>query len=285
MRYENCDLTQKSGIENFLDKNTNLEIKTILHCATSARVGTDYPVNTLTNNVAMLVNLLDICTKRQISLINLGSGSDIDRKRWDIGMPEDYHTLYPPETTDVHGYSKYIISRIISNSNYNNVLNLRLYGVFGEGENYRYKFISNTIAKVLCEQEIIIVRDRLYNYIHVDEIGRFIAYLDSSADNISLKYNDINFCDTSPISLVAIANYIAKKIDTGVNVNTLNSGLGLGYGGNTERFRNLFPLFAMSNIYDGIDRLIDYYRERIDSLSLVDLINDKYLDYAKKISR
>ena len=45
----------------------------------------------------------------------------------------------------------------------------RIFGIYGEGEDYKFKFISNLIAKVLCDINPVINQNTFYDYIDVQD--------------------------------------------------------------------------------------------------------------------
>ena len=65
--------------------------------------------------------------------------------------------------TDMYGLSKYIMNEYARNSR--NIVNLRLFGVFGKYEDYRIRFISNNICRVLAGNTISINQNVFFDYI------------------------------------------------------------------------------------------------------------------------
>ena len=56
-------------------------------------------------------------------------------------MRENYFGSFIPN--DPHSFSKYIQSKYIEKNNNDHLYHLRLFGIFGKYEDYRYKFIEN----------------------------------------------------------------------------------------------------------------------------------------------
>ena len=170
--FNSVDLSSRTSLYRFAQKISN--IKLIIHCATAARSGTDYDYDCYQNNINMYLNLLELASELNCTLISFGSGSDTDRKYWSDDMHEDSFHSFPPPKNDLHADSKAAIARIIKLSSFKKQLSLRLFGVFGEGEDYLFKLVPNTIAKLLLELPVTIVRDRIYNYVDVYDLARFI---------------------------------------------------------------------------------------------------------------
>ncbi len=282
--FAETDLTNKTTVQNLFNDNSNIRL--VIHCATAARIGTDYEATALANNTLMFMNLLDICQEKKIFLLTLGSGSDVHRDFWSEHMYENSHRHYPPPSSDLHGLSKNIITQIVCKSKYPRIFNLRIFGLIGEGEDYRYKFIANTIAKCLLGLDITIARDRLYDFIDVLDLHSLIFLIDRmiSLGQWDYTHKDINFTTGNPRSLFYIASYIRDCIDPHIKVNVLQSGRGLGYCGETTLFRSVFPDFQFTPFETTVARLIEFYRSNLDNLQIEDLMSDHYLEYARTIS-
>ena len=84
----------------------------------------------------MFQNLVNYSLANGIYLVNLASGSDLSRDYWNGSIPDLAFLQHPPDLTDLHGFSKFSISSMIHSINSKYLLNLRLFGVIGEGENY-----------------------------------------------------------------------------------------------------------------------------------------------------
>ena len=149
----------------------------------------------------------------------------------------------------------------------NLVINLRLFGVFGIGENYLHKLIPNTIAKCILGINPVIVQDRCYDYIDVKDLARFIDQIycfNSYSNKIkeSLLANnsmDINFCRGEVISIKEIVEFIINRVNPNLQIDILKHGKGLSYGGNNNRMKTKFPEFNFTEIFEGISNQIDYY--------------------------
>ena len=140
---DELDLTKSDDVDRYF-KNNRIEI--IIHSATTSREGASYPADTCENNLRMFFNMQKHMTS-SMKMINLGSGSEYARSYWRKKMPEEYFDKHIPE--DRHSYSKYLISKYICDMNSENLICLRIFGIFGKYENYLYKFISNSIVKNL----------------------------------------------------------------------------------------------------------------------------------------
>ena len=271
--HDELDLTDSDAVGKYFKNNT---IKSIIHCATTSRVGTGYPTKTCENNLRMFFNLQKHVTS-SMKMINLGSGSEYGRGFWRNKMPESYFDEHIPE--DSHSYSKYLISKYIKDMNAKNLICLRIFGIFGKYEDYRYKFISNTIAKNLLKMPIIINQNVIYDYIYITDFFRIVEYF----VNNTTKYKIFNVTPTESIDLLTIASLINQAGDNKSEINVLNEGIGVEYSGDNKKFISEVGDFKFTSHDVAIADLYRYYKERINSLDAKAIKQDAYLDYAKTL--
>ena len=174
------------------------------------------------------------------------------------------------------------------------IATLRLFGVFGIGENYLHKLIPNTIAKCILGINPVIVQDRCYDYIDVKDLARFIDQIygcDNSYSNKikeSLLANnsmDINFCRGEVISIKEIVEFIINRVNPNLEIDILKHGQGLSYGGSNNRMKTMFPEFNFTEIFEGISNQIDYYSGLRKTFDQSLLEADHYLLHAKNVSK
>ncbi|MGZ0076733.1 NAD-dependent epimerase/dehydratase family protein [Methylomonas sp. YC3] len=267
------DLTCAESVSAYLNANP---VETIIHSATTLREKTDYPVDVCENNLRMFFNLARRMTP-QMKLINLGSGSEYCREYWHKKMPETFFDSYVP--TDSHSYSKYIISKYIEDCRELNMITLRIFGIFGKYEDYRYKFISNAIVKNILNMPITINQNVNYDYIY---IGDFYTVIKHFVFNNG-KYRSYNVTPVEPIDLVSLVKVINKISDYQSDILVLNDGIGVDYSGNNDRLLEEINNLQMLGYPDAVNELYVYYKENLDSLDVQAVRDDDYLNYAKQL--
>ncbi len=270
---DELDLTNFDSVGHYLKSNP---VETIIHCATTLREGTLYPPNTCQNNLRMFFNLQQHMTPA-MKIINLGSGSEYDRKFWHKKMPEDFFGAHIPE--DEHSYAKYLISKYISDTDNENLICLRIFGIFGKYEDYRYKFISNAIVKNLLKMPIVINQNVVYDYICINDYFRIVEFFVKN----KTKYRIFNVTPTESIDLLTIAAYINKISQYKSDVHVLNQGIGVEYSGNNAKLLSEIGNFQFTPYELSIRDLYEYYKERVNSLDAEAVKEDEYLGYAKKL--
>lgn len=267
------DLTSSKSMVDYFKANP---VDAIIHSATTLRDKTDYPADVCENNLRMFFNLVRQMTP-QMKLINLGSGSEYCREYWHAKMPETFFDCHVP--VDSHSYSKYVISNYIENFHELNMVTLRIFGIFGKYEDYRYKFISNAIVKNLLKMPITINQNVNYDYIYIADFYKVIKHFLFNNG----KYRAYNATPTDPIDLVSLSNIINQVSDYQSNILVLNGGIGIDYSGNNNRLLQEINNLQMLSYSESIRELYTYYKENIDSLDIQAIRDDDYLNYAKQL--
>ena len=267
------ELTDSGAVEKYFKNNS---IETIVHCATVLRDGTNYPVDTCEKNLRMFFNLQKYMTP-SMKMINLGSGSEYARAYWRKKMPEEYFDEHIPE--DSHSYAKYLISKYIKEVNNENLICLRIFGIYGKYEDYRYKFISNAIVKNLLNMPIIINQNVIYDYIYINDFFKIVEYF----VNNKTKNRIFNVTPTGSIDLLTIANLINKVSESKSEIRVLNEGIGVEYSGDNSKLMSEMGDFPFISPEAAIANLFKYYKSIKDKLDVSNIKQDAYLEYAKKL--
>ena len=267
------DLTDSVAVEKYFKNNS---IETIVHCATVLRDGTNYPAGTCEKNLRMFFNLQKYMTS-SMKMINLGSGSEYVRAYWHKKMPEEYFASHIPE--DSHSYAKYLISKYIQEIDEENTICLRIFGIYGKYENYRYKFISNAIVKNLLNMPIVINQNVIYDYLYITDFFRIVEYF----VNNKAKNRIFNATPTESIDLLTIANLINKVSESKSEIHVLNEGIGVEYSGDNSKLLSEIGNFQFTSHEAAISDLFKYYKDIKDTLDVSSVKQDVYLKYAKKL--
>tara|TARA_B100000242_G_scaffold293574_1_gene272136 strand:- start:4587 stop:5528 length:942 start_codon:yes stop_codon:yes gene_type:complete len=279
-KFQELDISDPFSVANYLKDK---KITHCIHSATTLRTGTDYPDHVLKNNLKMFFNL-ETLLPDDVKLINFGSGSEYNRQNWIPKMEEKYFGIFIPD--DDHSYAKYLISKYISNSNNRrDMVTFRIFGIYGEGEDYRFKFISNLIAKVIHNIDPIINQNAYYDYIDVIDFCKICFELIFREK--TFLFDSINVCSGNVQSLESFAIKVIKlSKKKNINYSIIDKNLGREYSGSNKRLIEILGYEPkLNNTDETIKRLYNYYQKNENKLSKKDLINDSYLNYAKKIMK
>ena len=269
------DITKSDDVGKYFGNN---HIETIVHCATTSRDRIFYPADTCENNLRMFFNMQKHMAP-SMKVINLGSGSEYGRSHWHKKMPEEYFAQHIPQ--DSHSYSKYLISKYIQDINHTNLISLRIFGIFGKYEDYRYKFISNAIVKNLLGMPIVINQNVIYDYLCVTDLFKIIEYFVSNKATNRV----FNVTPTEPVDLLTIASIINKLSDKRSEIQVLNQGIAVEYSGDNKRLLSEIGDFQFIGYEKAIAELFEYYKKIKDTLDVDAIKQDLYLDYAKGLRK
>ena len=162
--HNELDVLNSKNVEDFIVKNN---INIVVHGANVGGTRKSTTQDVLDKNLRMFFNLVR-CEKYLDKLILLGSGAEYDRRNMPPRVREDDFDRFIP--AEDYGFSKYIMSKYIENSK--NIINLRMFAVFGRYEDYEYRFISNSIVKNLLRLPIVIKQNVLFDYLYIDDCVR-----------------------------------------------------------------------------------------------------------------
>lgn len=247
----------------------------IIHSATSNTFGKGYDSDVCEQNLRMFFNLLRHRPPGCL-IYTLCSGSSYNRENWTDKMSEDYLGVHIP--TDSQGFSKFVIARHARDLD--DVVTLRLFGIFGKYEDYRYKFISNTIAKRLAGLDVTLFRDAVYDYLDVSD---FCAIVEQLID-CKVRTGEFNVTPDDSVRLSQIIETVDRSlsIETGYTIAT--PGLGRPYTGNNGMLRSTLKKLRFLPIETSIDNLVCHYTDNIQQIDCAALKQDQLLQYAKAIN-
>lgn len=268
------DLVDSKKVKKFLD-STKIDI--IIHSATVVQINKAYPDTVCEQNLRMFFNLYTY-KKKEAKLISLGSGSEYTRDHWIPQMKEDYFEGNIPD--DGHSLSKYVISKFILASNDNNLIGLRVFGIFGKYEDYKYKFISNCIVKNLLGLPIVINQNAIYDYLYVNDLGKILNQI--IPNNFSEKI--LNITPTHAFNLVEINDEVQRILKMERKCDVLKPGYGKEYTGNNELLMMHLNNFEFTDLSTSLKELIEYYQNILHTITKDEMLNDSFLEYAKKIN-
>ena len=222
--------------------------------------------NQLERNCRMFFNVTRNVSASQRFLF-LGSGAVYDLPRLPPKVDENFFDTWVP--ADEHGFSKYIAAKQIER--HSNMVELRLFGVFGPHEDYAIRFISNAICKALCRLPITCRMNRRFDYLYVGDLagilGRFIER--------GWGHPAYNVTPDQSMELVQIAELVREITGADVPIQVAEKGLGPEYSGANTRLRAQIPDLVLTPIRDAITRLVVWYRGNLHTIDRAKLLLDR----------
>ena len=174
--------------------------------------------------------------------------------------------------TDDHGFSKYVEALWLQGDP--DAVELRPFGVYGPGEDYAIRFISNACCKALFGMPVTLRRDRLFSYVWVEDLA---ALVERALDGRhgGLAPGSYNVTPGNPVSLRALADLVINASGAQVPVVVGDSTLGAEYSGDGSKLPSVDPSFRFTTPAEGVENLLDWYVARRDSIDRSALETDR----------
>lgn len=258
------NLLDDNMVRHFFEKQ-NIDV--VIHSAVKPGHRNTEDMNELFySNTRMYYNLAQH-SKRYSKMIVLGSGAIYDTRQDLHKASEDSYKNSIP--IDEHGFCKYICARDIEHMD--NIIELRLFGVFGKYEDYAIRFISNAICKTLFGLPITIKQNRKFDYLYIDDLMPILDYFINN-DAKHKAYNVTPYKEIELYQLAVIVKEISGK-DLPIIVN--QTGLGHEYSGDNGLLRSEISDIKFTPIYSAIEQLYKWYKENIEMIDRQCLLFDK----------
>lgn len=262
--HRELDLLDEVAVNSYLCRN-NVDI--IIHGAVRPghRNAKD-PSLQLYHNTRMFFNLIRNDRYFQ-KMIFLGSGLTYDIRFYQPKMREEYFDTHVP--IDEGGFSKYIIAKHIEKVD--NVLELRLFGVFGRYEDYAIRFISNAICKTLFNLPVTIKQNRRFDYIYIEDLLPVIEYFLHHQG----KFKSYNVTPDHAIELFRLVEIIRDISGKCLPIQVADPGMGMEYSGSNQRIRGEIHDLSFQPFQQSIFKLYQWYTEHENQIDRNLLLFDK----------
>ena len=228
--------------------------------------------NSLEINLRMLMNLLKNLHLVK-KMIVFGSGAEYAKSRHLNKVKETEFGKFIPQ--DNYGFAKYIGSLLTKNEK--KVFTLRLFGIYGELEDYRFKFITNSVVKNLLGLPIRIKQNVIFDYLYIDDLVKTVDYFLRH----NTAYNVYNVSPIQSISLLNIAKLINKYSKKKSKIEIINPGMNYRYTGDNSRLLKTCKNLKFTTYEEGIKKVLLYFSKNIDKLEKEAIIKDEFLTRSK----
>ena len=260
------NLLDEVAVENYILLN---KIDIIIHLANKGGDRTTIDMKNVTEyNLRIFFNIVKH-EKNVKKIISFGSGAEYSKHKAIIEAKEEDYLKSQP--LDEYGFYKSITSKYIEKSQ--RIVQLRIFGAYGEYENYRYKFITNAIVKNLLKLPIIINKNVYFDYIYIDDLVKMIDWVIHN----EIKEKIYNVTTGTKIDLISLANLVNETSDFKSEIIVLNDGLNNEYSSNNQRILKEIGNFNFTSHKDAIQKMRNYFKENFDNLDKNCIINDPYL--------
>lgn len=262
--HRELELLDTEEAERFFKKHP---VDVVVHCAVAGGSRKEeYKKGMLYDNLRMFFNL--VRNKNYFKkMIHFGSGAEYD-KRFPIKKvkEEDFDKKVP---ADEYGFYKYTCSKYIERVD--NVINLRIFGLYGKYEDYRYRFISNAICRNILGLPITINKNVYFDYVYIDDFVKIVDYF------ISHKAGDkfYNIGRGEKIDLLTIAKKINRISDKKSDIIVEKKGLKNEYTCDNARLLRKLPNFSFTDFDETLKDIYNWHKSREDNLSKKIFLQDR----------
>lgn len=267
------NLLDEEAVDNYVHSN---KIDVIVHLANRGGGRDTTGMKNVTEyNLRIFFNIIKH-EKNVKKIISFGSGAEYGKHKPIINAKEQDYLEQQPN--DEYGFYKSITSRYIEKSS--NVTQLRVFGAYGENEDYRYRFISNAIIKNLLHLPITINQNVYFDYIYINDLIRMTDWFIHNDH----KYNIYNVTTGQKVDLVTLAQTINKVSDYKSEIYVLNEGFNNEYSSDNSRvLSELGDDFEFTSHENAIMNMRQFFMKNIESLDKEVIVEDPYLKKIEKM--
>ncbi len=266
------DLTDEKSVDAYISIN---KIDIIIHLANRGGGRDCADMKNVTEyNLRIFFNLVKH-EKNLQKIISFGSGAEYAKHKPIIdAKEEDYLRGFP---SDEYGFYKSIASRYIERAD--KIVQLRIFGAYGEYENYRFKFISNAIVKNLLHLPIVINKNVFFDYIYIGDLVQMIDWF----IHHDAKEKIYNVTTGKKIDLIGLATLVNETSYYKSEINLLNEGLNNEYTSDNTKVMSELQNFTFTSHKEAIALMRGYFQSKIDTLDTQTIKKDPYLKAIDKI--
>ena len=242
------NLTDQESVDDFF-KNRQFDV--VIHSAGKpGHRNSNDSTGIFYANTRMFFNLLNHQDKYK-KLINIGSGAIYDMRHYQSKMKEKYAGVHIP--VDEHGFCKYVIDKHIELID--NVVDFRVFGIFGKYEDYAIRFISNAICKAIFDLPITLRQNKKFDYLYIDDLMPIMEFFIENDTN----YKAYNITPNNSVELLKIAEIIREMSGKDIPIYVGQEGLGVEYSGDNSRLLCECKNIKFTPIEESVEKLYKWY--------------------------
>ena len=257
------EIMDSGAVRHYIKRN---KINVVIHTA----VKNDNKVGeNILRMFLSIYNNLDLLDK----FITFGSGAEYAKTRDLKKVKETELGKFIP--TDNYGLGKLICSQLAKDNK--KIVTILPFGIFGPGEDYRFKFIANSIVKNLLNLPIKIKQNVIFDYLYIKDLVPIIKFFLKSD-----KYHgDFNISTTKSISLKEIVEIINKvgKFKSKISIDKKNYNY--QYTGSNQKLKKTIPHLKITSYEDSIKDFSNYLKGNLETIDKDAIIQDEYFKKSK----
>lgn len=244
------DLCDTFLVEKYFE---NKKIDIVIHAANwGARDKKQVaPFEVMNYGLRMFFNL-ERCSHMYERMYYFGSGAEYDRRFYVPYMEESYFGRYIP--IDEYGFYKYILSKQCMQSD--NIIDLRLFGIYGKYEQWMYRFISSNICRILKGLPMTLSQNMYFDYIYIDDLVNIMRWFIENKP----RYKHYNVCRGEHIDLKSLGFIVKETMKSNCEFNIAKEGYKLEYSGDNKRLLGEMGDYHFKPFDQTISYLVGYYK-------------------------
>lgn len=249
---DRLDLLDSSSVLTYI-KNGKFDV--IIHTSTydaAPKNSQKDPSKVFENNLRMFFNIVR-CRDYFGKLIFFGSGAEYSRQHWIPRMSENYFDRYVPQ--DQYGFSKYVMTKYTMSCD--NIVNLRLFAVFGRYEDWRYRTISNYCCKAVLNMPVIIPENKRFDFLYVDDLAKIVKFFINN--NATQKV--YNVCSGNVLDFKTIAEKVLSISEKHLQI-IIKKETPIEYSGDNSLLLSEIGSFQFTSMDIAIKALFKWYESR-----------------------
>jgi GDP-L-fucose synthase len=225
----------------------------ILHtAATGGNRKSNIQLDILKSNLIIFYNLL--AAKEYFNrMIVFGSGAEYDKSQSLRLVNEKDFGRNIPE--DEYGLAKFTMAKLAVGTDF--ITHLRFFGIFGKYEDFKTRFISNSICKALLNLPLTINQNVYFDYLYINDAAKVIDRI------IENKPKDVfyNVGSGQRVDLLTIARMILEVTNKDLPIKIFKDGLNNEYTCDISKLKKEFPELEFIDLKEAIAKLVEYYKK------------------------
>ena len=179
-------------------------------------------------------------------------------------MGEDYFDTHVP--SDQYGFSKYLMTKYAQA--HSNIFNLRVFGLFGKYDDWRYRFIPNACCRAVLNKPLVYRQNRIFDFLYMDDLCSIVDWFIQN----NPRHSVYNVCSGETFSyeelLKIVRNVSGKQLDIKADL----AGFGGEYSGDNARICSEMKNLNLTPMEMAIRQMYAWYEDNQG------LIDEKELD-------
>lgn len=200
-------------------------------------------------------------------IVVLGSGGVYDAAHYLPRMREDYFGVHVP--ADEHGFTKYVCEKHLEKSA--NIVDLRIFGIFGKHEDYAIRFISNMMCKCVFGLPLTMNQDRRFDFLYIDDLMPVLDHFLAARP----ERHAYNVTPNETVSLLDTARRVLAVSGKDLPIIVKTPGMGPEYSGDNTLLKAEMPGFAPTPFDRSLRELYRWYLDHSGLIRKEDLLHDK----------